>query len=537
MSFNLSELFERVADAVPDREALVTPSRRLTYRQLDERANRLAHHLAGVGVRPDDRVGLQLVNGTEYLEGMLALCKLRAVAVNVNHRYVERELVHLYDDADLVGLVVHRSFLPRVEAVLPSVPRLRHLLVVEDGSDAALPPDAVRYEEALAAASPDRDFTGRTSDDVYCAYTGGTTGLPKGVLWRHEDIFFAAMGGGDATQMEGPISDPDELPGRIPESPIGMILTPPLMHVSAQWGAFQGLFGGGKVVLPSPGPFDPDEVLRLIGEEQVAICTIVGDAMARPLLDTFAAQPDAYDLSTLFVLASGGAVFAPATKAQAARLLPNVIVLDGFGSSETGVTGSAAQFPGAEVGARTAFAMNSQTTVLDDDMRPVPPGSGRVGRLARQGHVPLGYHKDPEKTRARFVEVDGVRWVLPGDMATIEADGTIVLLGRGSLSINTGGEKVFPEEVEAVVKGHPAVYDAVVVGIPDDRWGETVCALVQLRPGAILDLEELQVHCREALAAYKVPRSVQFVDAVVRGPNAKADYRWAKEYAVAHAAR
>jgi 3-oxocholest-4-en-26-oate---CoA ligase len=528
MSFNLSELYERVADAVPDREAVATPGRRLTYAQLDERANRLAHHLEAAGVGAGDHVGLQLLNGTEYLEGMLAAFKLRAVPINVNYRYVERELHHLFEDADLVAVLFSRQFGPRLGTVAVRLPQLHHLVAVEDGTDEAVPEGAAAYEDALAAASPERGFGARTGDDVFCAYTGGTTGMPKGVLWRHEDIFFAALGGGDPLLDKGPITDPDELPDRVPEFPLVQLCAPPLMHVSASWGAFNALFGGGKVVLLAPGRFDPVEAWEAVGRERVTALTVVGDAMARPLLDALAEQPGRFDVSSLFVFASGGAILSPAIKAEIGRLLPNAIVIDTFGSSETGVAGSRSS--GAD-GAGARFTVDASTAVLDDELRPVAPGSGKVGRLARRGHVPLGYYKDEAKTKATFVEHDGVRWVLPGDMATVEEDGTVVLLGRGSGSINTGGEKVFPEEVEAVLKGHPAVYDALVVGVPDDRWGERVVAVVQPRAGAAVTLDDVQSHSRAELAGYKVPRDLVVVDEVRRGPNGKPDYGWAKEHA------
>ena len=524
MSYNLSELFERVVDAVPDRDAVASPGRHLTYAHLDERANRLAHHLETAGVGAGDHIGLQLLNGTEYLEGMLAAFKLRAVPINVNYRYVERELHHLFDDADLVAVLFSRQFGPRVATVAARLPELHHLVVVEDDTDEPIPDGAVAYEAALAPASPERGFTERSSDDVFCAYTGGTTGMPKGVLWRHEDIFFAALGGGDPTLDKGPLQDPDDLPGRIPDFPLVQLCAPPLMHVSASWGAFNSFFGGGKVVLLAPGRFDPVEAWEAVERERVTVVTVVGDAMARPLLDALAAEPDRFDVSSLFVFASGGAILSPAIKAEIGRLLPDVIVIDSFGSSETGVAGS--RSAGAE-----RFTVDANTAVLDDSLQPVAPGSGAVGRLARRGHVPLGYYKDEAKTRATFVEADGVRWVLPGDMATVEEDGTVVLLGRGSGSINTGGEKVFPEEVEAVLKGHPAIYDALVVGVPDDRWGERVAAVVQTRSGTDVTIDDVQAHARAELAGYKVPRDLVLVDEIQRGPNGKPDYGWAKQHA------
>jgi len=533
MTYNLSELFERVADAVPGRTAVITPSHRRTYAELDDRSTRLAHHLAGAGVGAGDHVGLLLENGPEYLEAMLAAFKLRAVPVNVNYRYVERELSHLFNDARIVALVFHRRFGPRVAAVAPDVPSLGHLIVVADDSDAPPVATAHGYEEAIASGSPTRDFVDRSGDDRYLAYTGGTTGLPKGVEWRHEDIFFASMGGGDPTTLVGPISSPDELVGRILDPGAVQLITPPLMHVSAHWGAFQTLYGGGTVVLSAPGPFDGAAILRLASDTGANVITLVGDAMARPLIDALDADPAAYDLTPLFVVASGGALLSPTVKAELHRALPAVIVIDGFGSTETGVAGSHSSMPGADDSAGARFRMDATTTVLDDDLQPIEPGSGRIGRLARCGHLPIGYLGDPEKTAETFVEAAGVRWVLPGDLASIDADGTIVLLGRGSLSINTGGEKVFPDEVEATLVSHPSVRDALVVGVPDERWGQRVVAVVEPSTGATPELDELQVFCREALAGYKVPRGLVVVERVERGPNGKADYRWAQARAEA----
>jgi acyl-CoA synthetase (AMP-forming)/AMP-acid ligase II len=533
MSYNLSELFERVVDAVPDRVAVIEHDRQATYAELDERANRLANHLAARGIGPGDHVGLQMVNTAEYLEGMLAAFKLRAVPVNVNYRYVERELEYLYDNADLVALVFHRQFGPVVGAVAPKVAGLRHLLVVEDGSGADVPADAEPFEEALAAASPERRFEGRSDDDVYIAYTGGTTGMPKGVLWRHEDVFFASMGGGDPTTFEGPISEPDQLVDRI--LPIGAVqlVTPPFMHVSAHWAAFQTLYGGGTVVIPEPGTFEPRAVLELASRTRTNVIVLVGDAMAKPLVDALEDDDGSIDLSSLLVLASGGAILSGGTKDLIREVLPNVIVIDGFGSTETGVAGSQSNMPGAEKAEGARFKVNDTTIVLDDDLRPVAPGDGVIGRLARHGRIPLGYYKDPEKTAATFVEVDGVRYVLPGDLASVDPDGTILLHGRGSLSINTGGEKVFPEEVEAVLLAHPRIQDALVVGVADDRWGQRVVAVVEPRAGAQVELDRVQAHCRGELAGYKVPRDLVLVEKMQRAPNGKPDYKWAKQQAEA----
>jgi 3-oxocholest-4-en-26-oate---CoA ligase len=533
VSYNLAELFERIADAVPEREALVTPVVRCTYAELDARASRFAHALAERGVGRGDHVGLQLRNGAEYLEAMLAAYKLSAVPVNVNYRYVESELAYLYDDADLAALVYHRVFAARIGSAIRCTAATRPLLVVVDDDSRNDPVDgSLAYEEMLVGSSPIRDFTGRSGDDLYIAYTGGTTGMPKGVVWRHEDIFFAAMGGGDPTTLQGPIARPDEIVARVLPTGAVMLLVPPLMHVSAQWGAFSIFYGGGTVVLTSPGSLDAHEIWTLVGREHVNVLTVVGDAMARPLLDAFAADPARYDVSSMFVFASGGAVLSGSTKAQIAELLPSVITIDGFGSTETGVSGTRARMPGAEVEEGTRFTLDDHSAVLDDGLLPVEPGSGAVGRLARRGHVPLGYYKDPATSATTFVQVDDVRWALTGDAATVDADGSIVLLGRGSMSINTGGEKVYAEEVEAIVKDLPGVYDAVVVGAPHERWGEQVVAVVAPRPGATVTLDAIREHCRGSLAGYKLPRALCIVDAVVRGPNGKADYQWARERAL-----
>ncbi len=530
-TYNLADLFEQVVDAAADRTAIVTPARRLTYGELDERANRLARHLADRGLGPGDHVSLLLQNGTEYLEVMLAAFKLRAVPINVNYRYVERELAYLLDNSDSKVIVAHQTYGPRVQAVRDSCPQLAHIIIVGDESAQPLPDGAVDYETSLAEAQATRP-TGdeRSGSDLYIAYTGGTTGMPKGVMWRHDDIFFAALGGGDPSQLEGPITSPDQLAARIPEVGGIQMMTPPLMHVSAHWGALQALFGGGTVVLLSPGGFDPDEALAAVAAEGVMILVLVGDAMARPLAEAIEASAGAHDLGSLFVVASGGAMLSASVKDALRSHLPDIIVIDGYGSSETGVAGSQTTMGDGQATGPT-FVMSADTTVLGDDMVPVEPGSAVVGRLARRGHVPLGYYKDEDSSAATFVELDGVRWVLPGDLATPEADGTITLLGRGSVSINTGGEKVFPEEVESCLKAHPGIYDAIVVGVDDDTWGQRVVAVVEPRPGTALHLDEVQAHCRRELAGYKLPRELVVVDAVQRNPNGKADYAWASSVA------
>jgi acyl-CoA synthetase (AMP-forming)/AMP-acid ligase II len=526
VEFNLADLFESVVDAVPDREAVVCGDQRLTYQQLDERANRLAHHLLDSGIGAGDHVGLYLYNGTEYVEAMLACAKIRAVSINVNYRYVEDELRYLFDNADLVGIVHGRGMCSRLAGA--RTPELRHLIRVEDGSDAdceAL--GSVEYESALAGASPERGFAPRSGDDLFVIYTGGTTGMPRGVMWRQEDMFFTALGGGNP--MGDPIEKPEQLgPNAAAKGQVVQFPVPPLIHGAAQLGVLIGLFWGDKVVLIPR--FDARAVWETVQREKVNSLTIVGDAMARPMAEVLEEEGDTFDLSSLVYIGSTGAVLTPAVKEQLSGLLKNAFVAEHFGSTETGFQGTEAPGPAPE-GGGLRFMMNDRTTVFDDDFNRVTPGSGVVGKLARRGRIPLGYYKDEEKTKQSFVEVEGERWAMQGDLATIEEGGTILVFGRGAVCINTGGEKVYPEEVEKALKSHPDVYDAVVVGVPDERWGERVTALVQLRPGASFDQEELERHCREHVSGYKVPRQLHLVDQIARQPSGKPDYPWARELA------
>jgi 3-oxocholest-4-en-26-oate---CoA ligase len=427
--------------------------------------------------------------------------------------------------------VIERAFAPVLATIRAELPKLRHWVVLEDGTDEQT--DAVRYEDSLAAASPARDFGPRSPDDLYLLYTGGTTGVPKGVMWRSEDIFFAALGGGGFGQP--PITTPEELAERIPAEDARLIpmVNAPLMHGGGQWMAFINLFGGGTIVLNCDRHFDPHRIWRTVERERCNSVMVVGDAMGRPLAEALATPEASYDTSSVVIIGSGGAILSPAVKDQLRGQLPNAIVMDSFGASETGATGTVYDTEGPAAGPR--FTMGEFMTVLDDELRPVAPGSGVVGRLARRGHIPIGYYKDDEKTAATFVTAaDGTRWVVPGDFAVVEADGAITMLGRGSVCINTGGEKVYPEEVEAALKSHPDVFDAVVVGLPDDRYVEIVAALVQPREDVAPSLDELQAHCREKLAGYKLPRRLVLTDAIPRTPVGKPDYRVAKTTALKH---
>jgi len=525
MQYNVADLFESVVDALPeDRVALVCGDERRTYRELEARANRIAHYLVGQGVSAGDHVALYLGNCAAYIETMLACMKLRAVSVNVNFRYVAEELRYLLDDSDSVALLHQRSYAPGVASVLPALPKLRSRISVEDGSGEDLAQaESIDYEAAIAKSSPERDFAERSPDDVFVIYTGGTTGMPKGVLWRQEDFFFSALMG--ANPMQPPPERPEQVAERAREKPpMSMLTAAPLIHGAAQLGTLIALLQGYKACLVTR--FDPELVWDTVEREGAQTLSIVGDAMGRPLAQKLGEPGFSKNLSSLAVLSSAGAILSPAVRDELKQHLPNLILLDAFGASETGSQGSEAGGVQADGGVR--FRMNEQTVVLDEAGKRVEPGSDRVGRLALGGRIPLGYYKDPVKTAATFVEYEGRRYVLPGDLARPEADGTITVFGRGSQCINSGGEKIFPEEVEGALKSHPDVFDAVVVGIPDEKWGQRVAAVVQARPGRRVSLEDLATHARKSIAGYKVPRALELVDQIQRSPSGKPDYPWAK---------
>lgn len=526
MTLNLAVLFEAVSAAVPERPAVTCGDRTLSYAELDRRATAVAQHLVSAGVEPGQHVGVYLLNGTEYVEALLGCFKARAVPVNINYRYTEHELEHLFTDADLVGLVVGGEFARYAAAVAARTPLLRSVLVVGDGSEPVEWPetvDAVDYEQALAAQpeGPTARAAELSADDRFVLYTGGTTGLPKGVVWRHEDFYFAALSGGN------PYGDPHLTPEALAAAaaaggPMTFLVPIPLMHGAASYTLLTGLFGGSHMVLMRT--FDAVGMLRAIQDHGCQIASVVGDAIVRPFVEALRAHKDDYDLSSLFLVGSGGAILSSAVQAELAEQLPHVMIRNSFGASESGVDGQIDLGPDGLM----RLTPTPSVRVVDAAMQDVKPGSGVVGSVAHSGHVPLAYHNDPEKTARTFPVIDGVRWAVLGDAAMVEEDGTIVVLGRGSGCINTGGEKVFPEEVEQVLKAHPAVMDALVAGVPDERFGHRVGAVVELRPGHDgLDVDELRAHVRQELAGYKVPATVRVVDHVVRSPTGKADYRWA----------
>ncbi len=517
-SWNLADLFESVVDAVPGHEACVTGTTRRSYRALDDRANQLAHVLAARGVGAGDRVALVLRNCSEYLETMLAAFKLRAVPINANLQYTTDELRYLFTDCG-ASFVVHEPDV--VERVLGAAPRLdamRQLLA--RGGD---------YEQSLAASPPTRPRIDRSGDDRYMLYTGGTTGQPKGVVWRHKDVFFAALGG--AYPGGEPVANPVDLVARAQVGRARCLPASPFSHGTAHWMALATLLQGGTVVIARPTRFVAESILDVVAAESVTVLVIVGDAFARPLADALERSPDRWELGGLLVVVSGGATLSPSVSHDLLHHLPGTVLVDGYGTSETGGQGLMPVWPGQTGSGLPRFHVGADTVVLDDAGRPAPPGSGLSGRVARRGRLPIGYYGDPERTANTFPVIDGVRWAIPGDLGRVEPDGSITLLGRGATSINSGGEKVFPDEVEAVLKAHGDVLDAVVVGVPDPRWGQEVTAVVVLRPDRTIDAGELIAHSRAHLARFKAPRRIVLVADLQRRPSGKPDLVWARAVA------
>jgi acyl-CoA synthetase (AMP-forming)/AMP-acid ligase II len=527
MTFNLADLFEAAVDAFGDREYLVAADERRTYAEMEERANRLAHFLADQGIGPGDHVGIYSLNSVEWVEAAWAVFKLRAVWININFRYVKEELRYLFANADLVALVHQAEFGPRVAALLPELPQLRLVIGVEDGSGEPLAEGTIAYEDAIAAGSPERDFAPRSNDDHYVLYTGGTTGMPKGVVWRHEDVFYA-LGGGVDPSTNTRILKPEEMVEKGRGGQLTLLPIAPLMHGATQWCVMGQSFMGNRTILVPK--FDPHEVWRLVEREKANSVMITGDAMGKPLVEALDAPGASYDLSSLLAVTSSAALFSAPVKDQFFEHFPNLVIVDAVGSSESGNNGMATMGKGhTAMKSGPTVTVLGNTVVFDEELKPVTPGSGVIGKIARSGDIPVGYYNDPVKTAEVFITIEGTRYVMPGDFATVEEDGSITLLGRGSVSINSGGEKIFPEEVESAVRSHPEVFDAIVVGAPDSRWGQRVAAIIQPRADRHPTLEDIQIHCREAIAGYKVPRQLHVVEAIVRSPSGKPDYRWAAE--------
>ena len=541
---NLAQVHEAIAAAIPDRECIVFRDRRLTWAQVNERTRRLANVLAdaGLGARPEGRAGLgghethqdhlaiYAYNGNEYLEAMIGGFKARVAPLNVNYRYVAEELRYLLDNSGARAIVYHSSLAPTLAEVLPDLPELTVLLQIADESGNALLPGARWYEDALAAASPELPACASewSPDDLYILYTGGTTGMPKGVLWRQTDILCSVMGG------RAPDNSPHSLEAMVEIAKGGaMRVMPaaPFMHGAGHWIALLAMSGGNTVVVQDVvDRLDPKDVLSVCEREKVAFLQIVGDAFGRPILDE--AEKGTYDLSALVIVLSGGAALSVGCKERFLELLPNAMVIDGLGSSEGGGQMQQITTKGGPVSTGAFNLVGEGTGVISEDMTSVVErGDDTVGWLATAGYVPLGYFRDAEKTARTFPVIDGVRWSVPGDRARWHADGSMEVLGRDSVTINSGGEKIFAEEVEAAIAHHPAIYDVVVCGRPSEQWGNEVVAVVQLAEGATATAAELSATAAEHIARYKLPKAYVYVDKVVRSPAGKADYRWAKEQA------
>jgi fatty-acyl-CoA synthase len=546
VQFNLAKAFDTLVESLAERDCIVWRDRRLTYGQVAERSRRLASYLYDRGLRVrqerpalrgwesgQDHVALALYNGNEYLEGMLGSYAARVAPFNVNYRYVGEELRYLLNDGRPRALILHSSLAPTLAEVLPTLEQAPDVLLqVDDESGNALLPGAEWYEEALAKSSPDGPPVDPCPDDLYVLYTGGTTGMPKGVLWRQHDIFMAAMGGRKVGTWEV-VTSYEGLTERLAESyPLKLLVLPPLMHGAAQWACFMLMAQGATLVFPhDTRRVDPDDVWSTVEREQANTMTIVGDAILRPLL--LQLDQKSYDLSSFFAVGNGGAPLTPAVRAMAMERLPNLVISDSAGSSETGAQMHVTSVDAIEVG---TFIPGPGTVVVDETLSHVlAPGHEGNGWLAQTGNVPLGYLGDEAKTARTFPVIDGVRYSIPGDRAKHLADGSIQLLGRDSVTVNSGGEKIFVEEVERAIAGHPSVADVVVTGRPSERWGSEVVAVVQLADGSVGDEGSIVEHASGHIARYKLPKQVVFVERIQRSPSGKADYRWAAETAVKEA--
>lgn len=526
--FHLADLFESVAATAPDRLALVCGDVRLTYGELDARADALASGLAARGIARGDHIGLYLQNGPAFLESFIAAVKLGAVPFNVNYRYGAEELRHLFADADAACIIHGAQYGPLLDSIRPDLPKLRLSVAVADGSDAPCPLSA--DYAALAAHAPTGPWP-RDEADILLSYTGGTTGMPKGVMWPHKAFVFACAGGAGYFNPHGILVQPADIVSRVTDAyPLKIFPLAPLMHMAAMWTTWSGLLNGLTIILDDGAHFDACRVFDIAEREGANLIQFVGDAMAIPLRDALNKHPGRWNLATIVNLGSGGAVFSAALKDDLKRLIPSASITDGMGASETGVSGMAV--PSAE-GVMRLPAHDGQTVVTDGRFANV----GEMGFIATSGHTPVGYYGDAQKSAETFQTIDGRLWVVSGDAGRIDEDGMITMFGRGSTSINSGGEKIFPEEVEEALRTHSAIYDAVVVGTPDARWGEQVVALVSLRPDCTApDIGALRDALSGQLAGYKMPRRLIIVDAVRRSPAGKQDYRWAKALALAEGA-
>lgn len=522
-TFNLADLFEIVCETVPDRPMLAFADQHITYAAVNRRADAVAGFLQARGVTRGDNVGLQLSNCPAYMEVFFACCKIGATPFNINYRYTGKELEYLYNNADAKALFFGAEM---SEVVVPIAANIESLeIVVQVGShDVAADTDKPFDYEQILAEEPSGDaHAPRQDDDLLMIYTGGTTGMPKGVIWPHKNLFFGALGGGGWYHPEGAISEPAQLASRVIEGPqLTTFPVAPLMHGAAFWTAMSSVFAGHTIVLNEQANLDAAHIWDLTEREGVSIMAIVGDAVAIPLVEALEAEPSRWTLSNFHHMGSGGAVFSKDVQRRLKACLPHVVTASSLGATETGVMGPGTR--ATDEGIMRYDARPDITVVVDQRTA----RTGELGEIARRGYLPTGYYGDAEKSARTFMDIDGMAHALGGDTARIEEDGSITVLGRGSTCINSGGEKVFPEEVEQALKSHPAVFDALVVGIPHPRWIEMVVAVISFREHKSVDVESLREHCRAQLAAYKVPKQIEVESELRRSVVGKPDYVWAK---------
>ena len=537
MEFNAADIFEGVVDRVPDREAIVHGSTRLTYKELDARSNKAANALKKLGIKKGSHIGIYAFNCVEWLEIMLGAYKLCAIPININYRYVEEELKYLIDNADMEAIFYHKQFSNKLENIKSHLPLLKNFICIEDnsGKDDVID-KSFYFEDLIANEDESRLDVDRSGDDKYILYTGGTTGMPKGVVWRMEDVLMTLGGGIDAVTGEK-YPTPEAFADKCLQDQTIALALAPFMHGGAQWQSFNSFFSGWKLIINDQVSFDADYVWEVVAKEKVMNLTIMGDAMGRPLCDALPrAIEKGLDLSSLFVLSSTASVFSASIKDTILEYLPNLFLIDAVGSSETGATGVNIHTKDGKLkdsGGGPKFTKPNFSEILNLDTKEVIPPSDTetIGYLARKGHVPVAYYKDEEKSKKTFIEVDGVRYSIPGDMAKYEEDGQMTLLGRGSVSINSGGEKIFPEEVEMALKAHPNIFDCLVVGVKDDRWGQKVVAVIQRRENDELSLDDIKDVASKYIASYKMPKEIVFSELIERAPSGKPNYQWAQEFA------
>lgn len=522
MHYQLADIYEALCDANPNAEAISIGDIKLSRKALDDRANKLAHYLRSCGVGKGDRVGVYSYNRSEWIETLLACWKISATAININYRYVSDELRYMWDNADMSVLIYEKSFATLVEGLRKDFKGIRHYIWMEDGTPAATPRDT-NYEVALKNQPADRNFSERSDDDLFLIYTGGTTGMPKGVMWRHYDFIHNVIRSNKATESpEYFLKFADK------KRPLRSLTISPLMHGGGQFAVIVTLMLGGVASIPVSRSFNPSEILNILESEDIGLLNLIGDAMARPLSEAQLKSPRI--LNHLFAISSGGAILTEPARTQLKLAFgEQVLITGGIGGSEIG--SAATESNEGTTTSGPLFKPNPMMAVLDDKLNIISPGDKSIGFLAMKGYIPIGYFNDTEKTAAVFkTDGNGQRWVLAGDRAQVNEDGSFTLVGRDSQCINSGGEKIYVEEVERAIALHPSVEYCAVVGVPDPKWQQKVVAVVEVSQNKKITLDELQKHCRQHIAGYKIPRAL-ITTTIHKMPNGKVDYQWLKEYA------